>query len=264
MYVSGAEPGDVLEVEILGLETGDWGWSAIFPGFGLLSSEFDGEPVVKIWRIGKEGEGEEGRWLYFKDGVRVRKRPFLGVMGVAPGDGEQAAEGDGKGLSMSPPRDSGGNMDCRSLTVGTKVYLPVRVPGALFSCGDGHAAQGDGEVCGTAVETSMKATLQLTVLKDRPWVTAPQFESPPRSREDVLKEAEEDKGEYATMGLDADMHEATRKATRSMIEWLVNTKGLTRDEAYILTSVGGNLRVAQMVDMPNYGVVMAMSLNVFV
>lgn len=264
MYVSGAEPGDVLKVEILALETGEWGWSAIFPGFGLLSAEFDGEPVVKIWRIGKDDEGEEGRWLYFKDGVRVRKRPFLGIMGVAPGDEEQAAEGDGEGLCTIPPRDIGGNMDCRSLTVGSKVYFPVRVPGALFSCGDGHAAQGDGEVCGTAVETSIKATLRLTVHKDRPWVKAPQFECPPRSKEDALADIEEDKGEYATMGLDADMHEATRKAVRSMIEWLVNTKGLTREEAYILTSVAGNLRLSEVVDMPNYGVVMAMPLKVFV
>ncbi|KAL1959889.1 hypothetical protein VTO42DRAFT_1034 [Malbranchea cinnamomea] len=257
VYISGAEPGDVLQIEIIELQPSNWGWTAILPSFGLLSDEFP-DPVLKIWKI--DGESE---YMYLTEKVRIRKRPFLGIIGVAPGpDLEDEEVAKAGGLSMIPPRDVGGNMDCRSLTVGTTLYLPIKTPGALFSCGDGHAAQGDGEVCGTAVETPMKATVRLTVLKDRPWITAPQFQSPPRSQADV--KAEEDKGEYATMGIDADMREATRKATRSMIAWLVNTKGLTREEAYILASVAGNLRLAEVVDMPNYAVVMALPLNVFV
>lgn len=259
VYISGAELGDVLQIEILKLRTADWAWTAIIPGFGLLSDEFP-TPVLKIWRIDPENE-----YVYLKEGVRIRKRPFLGIIGVAPGDDNEGEDDkDGKGLGMIPPRDIGGNMDCRSLTVGTTLYLPVRTAGALFSCGDGHAAQGDGEVCGTAVETPMKATVRLTVIKDRPWITAPQFQTPPRSKAEVQAEMEEDKGEYATMGIDSDMLEATRKATRNMIAWLVSTKGLTREEAYILSSLAGNLRLAEVVDMPNYVVVMSMPLSVFV
>jgi acetamidase/formamidase len=197
-------------------------------------------------------------------------------MGVAPSSQDVEREGDSSGsggLSMIPPRDIGGNIDCRSLTVGSTLYLPVRTPGALFSCGDGHAAQGDGEVCGTAIETPMKATLRLTVLKNQPWVTAPQFQTPPRSLSSRARssnnsvapaEEEEDKGEYATTGIDANLIEATKKATRNMISWLVHTKGLTREEAYILASVAGNLRLVEVVDMPNYVVAMAMPLSCFV
>lgn len=266
VYVTGAEPGDVLQVEILDLRTADWGWTAIFPGVGLLSDEFP-DPALKIWRI----DGKK-KYLMLRDGVRVPKRPFLGVMGVAPGEDEEENECggvktvDGKaGLGMIPPRDIGGNMDCRSLTVGTMLYLPVRTSGALFSCGDGHAAQGDGEVCGTAIETLISAKLRLTVLKNQPWVTAPQFQRPPPFKGDESAAVEdEDKGEYATMGIASDMLEATKKATRNMIAWLVHTKGLPREEAYMLASVAGHLRLAEVVDMPNYAVVMAIPLSTFV
>jgi acetamidase/formamidase len=267
VYISGAEPGDVLQIDILELQTADWGWTAVVPYFGLLADEFS-EPVLKIWKIDRDG-----RYIWLKDGVRVRKRPFLGIMGVAPGDQDVEREGDSScsgGLSMIPPRDIGGNIDCRSLTVGSTLYLPVRAHGALFSCGDGHAAQGDGEVCGTAIETPMRATLRLTVLKNQPWVTAPQFQTPPASlpnrarNNNVAADNEEDKGEYATTGVDASLVEATKKATRNMISWLVHTKGLTREEAYILASVAGNLRLVEVVDMPNYVVAMAMPLSCFV
>ena len=260
VYVTGAEPGDVLQVEILDISTADWGWTAFFPGLGLLD-EFPG-PALKIWKIDKKE-----KYIMLRDGVRIPKRPFLGIMGVAPGKDEEerecgAADGDGgeMGLGTIPPRDIGGNMDCRSLTVGTKLYLPVRTPGALFSCGDGHAAQGDGEVCGTAIETPVSAKLRLTVLKNQPWVTAPQFHRPPSS-EDCESE---DKGEYSTMGIASDMLEATKKAARSMIAWLVNTKGLTVEEAYMLIGVAGHLRLAEVVDMPNFAVVMSMPLSTFV
>lgn len=250
VYVKDAEPGDVLKVEILSIKLSDWGWTAILPGFGLLAEDFL-EPVLKIWKI------EEGLdYVKFKDGVHIRKRPFLGIMGVAPG-----VEGE---FSTIPPLETGGNMDCRDLGVGTTLYLPIRTKGALFSCGDGHTAQGDGEVCGSAIETSLMASLRLTVCKNQPWVTSPQYQTPPLKQILSASDIEADKGEYATMGIDPDLREATKKAARSLINWLVGTKGFTREDAYILASVAGNLRMTEVVDMPNYAITMSLPLNIFV
>ncbi|WEW60589.1 hypothetical protein PRK78_006076 [Emydomyces testavorans] len=250
VYINDAHPGDVLKVEILKLELADWGWTAIMPGFGLLHDEFP-DPVLKIWPLDRDLP-----YVKFNERIYLWKRPFLGLMGVAPG-----VEGE---FSTIPPLETGGNMDCRYLTAGSTVYLPVRTAGALFSCGDGHTLQGDGEVCGTAIETPLTATLRFTVCKDQPWVTAPQFQTPPLR--EVASEAEinGDKGEYATMGIDADLREAARKATRNMIAWLVSTKELTREEAYMLTSLAGSLKMLEVVDMPNYAVAMSMPLNIFV
>ncbi|KAK2802594.1 hypothetical protein FQN51_004387 [Onygenales sp. PD_10] len=252
VFVTGAEPGDVLQVDILELETGDWGWSAVIPDFGLLPDEFP-NPVLKIWDLDPALP-----YAPFKEGIHIPKRPFLGVMGVAPG-----MDGD---FSTIPPLDTGGNIDCRYLTVGSTLYLPVQTAGALFSCGDGHAAQGDGEVCGCAIETSMKATLRLTLCKDQPWITAPQFQTPAGSAQlQGPGEAQQpDKGQYAAMGIDSDLLEAARKATRNLIEWLVRTKGLSRAEAYILASVAGNLKIVEIVDMPNYAVAMSLPLGIFI
>ncbi|PGH26557.1 hypothetical protein AJ80_01686 [Polytolypa hystricis UAMH7299] len=250
VYVNGAEPGDALKIEILELEMSDWGWTAIVPGFGLLADEF-AEPVLKIWQLDPALP-----YAVFKEGIHIPKRPFLGVMGVAPG-----MEGE---FSMIPPLDTGGNLDCRYLTVGSTLYLPVQVTGALFSCGDGHVAQGDGEVCGTAIETSLKATLRLSVVKNQPWIAAPQFQTPSRKAAVAAAEVEADKGSYAATGIDSDLLQAARKATRNLIQWLVNTKGLTRAEAYMLTSVAGDLKITEIVDLPNYAVAMSLPLNIFV
>ncbi|KAF4980746.1 hypothetical protein F66182_17209 [Fusarium sp. NRRL 66182] len=246
VYIRDAEPGDALKVEVLSLEMGNWGWTAVVPGFGLLADDYT-QPDLKIWKFDPEAGFAE-----LKPGVRVPLRPFLGIMGIAPGaDGE---------FSTIPPTVVGGNIDCRDMVVGSALYLPIQVPGALFSCGDGHAAQGHGEVCGTAIETNMKAKIRLTVCKNHPWVQSPHLSLPPQSRGLAVFP---DKGQYATMGVDADVLQATRKATRSMIEWLVATKGLTRTEAYILASVAGDLKLAEVVDMPNHAVTMSMPLNVF-
>ncbi|KAK2737236.1 hypothetical protein FQN57_000403 [Myotisia sp. PD_48] len=250
IYINDAEPGDVLKIEVLDLLLADWGWSAIMPDFGLLADEFPNQHL-NIWSIDPDLP-----YVKFKDGIHIRKAPFLGLMGVAPGvPGE---------FSTIPPLDTGGNIDCRHLTVGSVLYLPIRTKGALFSCGDGHSAQGDGEVCGTAIETPLKATLRLSVCKNQPWVSAPQFQTPPIGQLFSAAEIESDKGEYATMGIDSDIREATRKAVRSMIEWLTQTKDLTREEAYILASVAGNLKMSEVVDMPNYGIIMTLPLNIFV
>src|SRR6266571_3264204 len=147
--VVGAEPGDVLEIEVLDVTHKDWGWTGIIPGFGLMADEFD-DPYLKIWEL-------EGDVAYFKPGIRIPLEPFCGVMGVAPAEAGS--------LDTIPPRLNGGNIDIKQLVKGSKLFLPVLYPGALFSLGDAHAAQGDGEVCGTAIEGPMVVTVRFGVHK---------------------------------------------------------------------------------------------------
>jgi len=248
VYVRGAEPGDALEVEVLDLQTADWGWTAIVPGFGLLGDEF-AEPQLKIWPLPKTADG---LYATFKDGIRIPLRPFLGEMGVAPGE-------DGE-FSTIPPLDTGGNLDCRHLTVGSSLFLPVKVPGALFSCGDGHAAQGDGEVCGSAIETPLRATLRFTVRKGHHWVSSPHYFCPAQKQIAGF----EDLGCYAALGIDSDLREATRKAVRGIINYLTQSRGLSRVEAYMLASVVVDLKLAEVVDMPNFAVAASVPLSIFV
>ena len=143
VYVEGAEPGDVLKVEFSELKPAEYGWTAIFSGFGILADEFP-EQKVRLWDL--RGAEDRGFVIFERSGgegqeevIRIPFAPFLGLVGVAPEEGE---------WSMIPPLETGGNIDCRHITAGSELYLPVKVPGALFSAGDGHAAQGDGEVCG--------------------------------------------------------------------------------------------------------------------
>ncbi|KAH9883748.1 hypothetical protein F4778DRAFT_619991 [Xylariomycetidae sp. FL2044] len=269
VYVEGAVAGDVLRVEILKLEeTSDFGWTAIFPGFGLLQEDddfkFDAAAEaadshlearrIKIWDLA--GAREKG-YVVFKDGIHVPYAPFLGLIGVAPAEGEH---------STVPPLDTGGNLDSRYITEGSTLYLPVRVPGALLSLGDGHVAQGDGEVCGTAVEVRMRARIRVTVEKgkEKGWVKSPgvltgksQKRGPPAVETGNGKE-------YICLGIDSDIREATKKAVRGVMDWLEAEKGLTRIEAYMLCSVAGSLRMCEVVDMPNYAIGFAMPLDTFV
>ncbi|KAK3936264.1 hypothetical protein QBC46DRAFT_395489 [Diplogelasinospora grovesii] len=265
VYVSGAEPGDVLKVEFLELTPADYGWTAILPGFGLLSDEFP-EPQLKLWDLSNlSASSSSPRKATFKKGIEVPIKPFLGVVGVAP----PPTMGP---LSTIPPYPMvGGNMDCRTATkVGCTLYLPVNVPGALFSCGDGHAAQGDGEVCGTAIETPVKATVRLTVEKAHVRATkgyrlnCPHYTTPEPSREEVESEVQERaKGEYAALGIHENIREASRMAVRGVIDWLVAERGLTREEAYMLTSVCAGLTMAEVVDMPNYAISCSIPLSIF-
>lgn len=141
----------------------------------------------------------------------------------------------------------------------------MKIKGALFSCGDGHAAQGDGEVCGTAIETPMTATVKLTVEKNKPWVVSPHYVT---SKDAKLQsegfKGRAEKGYYAALGIDADLREASRKALRGLIAWLVGEKGLTKEEGYMLASVAADLKIAEAVDMPNYAVSCSLPLSVFV
>ncbi|OAQ69036.1 acetamidase/formamidase [Pochonia chlamydosporia 170] len=246
--VQGAEPGDVLRVDILDLTPAAYGWTAVFPNFGLLSDEFPG-PHLKIWDLSTISEG----YAEFKEGIRVPTQPFLGVMGLAP-----PQEGE---LSTIPPYNWGGNIDCKHITRGSSLYLPVQVPGALFSCGDGHAAQGDGEICGTAIETPMKARLRLTLEKNKPWIKSPHY----LTSSEVKNRANNNRGqEYAAVGIDDNLLEATKKGLRSAIDWLVGEKGLTREEAYMLCSVVADLKIVEAVDMPHYAVACSIPLSIFV
>jgi len=240
IFVEGAHPGDTLQVEFLDLQPAQWGWTALIPGFGLLADEFP-DPALKIWRLA-------GGWAEFASGIRIPLEPFCGEMGLAPG-----APG---ALSTIPPYRHGGNMDTKHLTRGATLYLPVEAEGALFSLGDGHAAQGDGEVCGTAIETPMRATVRLTVRKDL-LVRQPQFMTggPLTPRTNTAPY-------YATDGIAPDLLEAARHAVRHMIEHLERAYGLARVDAYMLCSVAVDLKICEIVDAPNWlvGAFLPMSL----
>lgn len=244
IYVEGAAPGDTLEVEFLDLQPADWGWTAIIPGFGLLADEFP-EPALKIWHLegGADGSAE------FAPGIRVPLAPFCGEIGLAPG-----LPG---ALSTIPPYRHGGNMDTKHLTKGTHLYLPVEAEGALYSMGDGHAAQGDGEVCGTAIETPMRATVRLTVRKDIR-VQEPQFltAGPLAARTNTA-------AYYATDGIGPDLMEAARNAIRHMIDHLQRTYGLSRPDAYMLCSVAVDLKICEIVDAPHWLISAFLPLSIF-
>jgi len=233
--VEGAEPGDVLEVELLDLQHKGWGYTMFFPGemeLGLLPEEFE-DPGIHIWDL----EGDVG---HFVDGIEVPLDPFPGVAGVAPGE-------DGEHDTL-PPRDVGGNMDVKHMTPGSTVYFPVECAGALFSTGDCHAAQGDGEVSVTGVEAPMFVTARFDVRSDME-IHQPQFETTgPFTPTGV------DEPMYGTTGIDPDLMEATKKATRHMITHLHEERGLSRAEAYILCSAAVDLKVNEVVDAPNWTV----------
>lgn len=237
--VAGAEPGDTLQVDLLEFEPADWGWSASIPGFGLLAEDF-ADPALRITRVpGLGGRAE------FLPGVRVPVVPFCGEIGVAPATGPR---------STIPPDVFGGNMDTRHLTAGATLYLPVFHPGARLSMGDGHAAQGDGEVSGTAIETPMRAVVRLTVRKDL-HVTAPEF---------LTADVPTPVGRrYATDGIGPDLLTAARDAVRRMIDWLGREHGIAPIDAYLLTSVAIDLRISEIVDVPNYVVTAHCPLSIF-
>jgi acetamidase/formamidase len=240
--VAGAEPGDTLQVDLLDFQPADWGWTASIPGFGLLADDFP-DPAIRISRVPAVGERVE-----FLPGIRLPVAPFCGEVGVAPRTGP---------LSTIPPDVHGGNMDTRHLTAGATLFLPVFHAGARLSMGDGHAAQGDGEVCGTAIETPMRALVRLTVRKDLS-LTAPEFITAPGAP------AEAPVGRrYATDGVGPDLMVAARDAVRRMIDWLGREHGLAPVDAYMLCSVAIDLRISEIVDVPNFIVTAHCPLSIF-
>jgi acetamidase/formamidase len=244
VFVKGAQPGDVLAIDILELRPRDWGWTAIIPGFGLLADEFS-EPWLRI----SEVDASAGR-VRFGNGITLPYEPFPGTIGVAPPEpGEH---------SIVPPRKWGGNMDTKHLRAGTTLLLPVGVEGALFSVGDTHAAMGDGEVCGTAVEAPMDIALRLTVRKDLS-IDAPQYVVP-EAAAPVERRAG---GFHVCTGVGPDLWEATRDATRSLVEHMVERLGRDRQEAYAIASVACDLRIHEVVDAPNWVVGAFLPLGIF-
>jgi acetamidase/formamidase len=235
VFIEGAEPGDQLKVTLLSFTPSGWGWTANIPGFGLLADEFK-DPALHIWSYdpGTLAPSLFGRW------ARVPLKPFTGTIGVAPAE---------PGLhSIVPPRRVGGNMDVRDMAQGTILYLPVEVAGALFSVGDTHAAQGDGEVGGTAIESPMKVALKFDVVKQSA-LSFPRFTTPgPVTRHLDAK------GYEATTGIGPDLMQAARAAVRSMVDLLVRQQGMPAVEAYMLCSVCGDLRISEIVDLPNWTV----------
>ena len=235
VFVDGAEPGDVLKVTLLSFKPSGWGWTANIPGFGLLADEFKA-PALNVWSYDPATLAPAffGRW------GKVPLKPFTGTIGVAPAE---------PGLhSIVPPRRVGGNMDVRDIAAGTELYLPVEVAGALFSVGDTHAAQGDGEVCGTAIESPMSVALKFDLVKSTP-LAFPRFTTPgPVTRHLDAK------GYEVTTGIGPDLMEGARDAVRAMVELLSRRHGMPPVEAYMLCSVCGDLRVSEIVDMPNWTV----------
>ncbi|WP_370087410.1 acetamidase/formamidase family protein [Ekhidna sp.] len=231
IYINGAQPGDVIAVTLHKIEIGDWGWTAILPGFGFLADEFT-EPHLKTFELAGKNN------VRFADGINIPLKPFPGVLGVAPNTDSL--------LSTIPPRANGGNMDDPNIVEGTTVYLPVFVEGALFSIGDAHAAQGLGEVCGTAIEAPMKFLVEIEVLKGSS-ISEPQYEN-----DDV----------YAVTAFATTIDEAAKKATRYMIDYLMSNHGLSRNDAYMLCSLAGDLKIAEVVDVPHMLVTMSISKEV--
>jgi acetamidase/formamidase len=235
VYIDGAEPGDVLKVTLLSFTPSGWGWTANIPGFGLLADEFR-DAAVHTWAYDAATLAPAlfGRW------AKVPLKPFTGTIGVAP-----AAAGL---HSIVPPRRVGGNMDVRDISQGTQLYLPVEVAGALFSVGDTHAAQGDGEVCGTAIESPMKVALKFELVKQTP-LAYPRF----TTAGPVTRHLDA-QGYEVTTGIGPDLMQAARAAVRSMVDLLGRQRHLPAVDAYMLCSVCGDLRISEIVDAPNWTV----------
>jgi len=234
VYVEGAEPGDVLEVKILSIILPiDYGYNGCK---GFLPENCEPDTPIKILNLNRSRMTAE-----FAPGIVLPLHPFFGSMGVAP------APELGR-VSSNPPGRHAGNLDNRELVAGTTLYIPVFARGALFEIGDGHAAQGDGEVDQTAIETSLRGRLQLTVRKDMK-LTWPRAETPT---------------DYISMATDPDLAVATKAAIQEMIDFVAAQRKLTKHQAYQLVSLAGNVAVTQLVDKPNYGVHVRMPKSIFV
>ena len=232
VFIDGAKPGDALKVTVLSFKPSGWGWTGNIPGFGLLADQF---PEARLHH-----------WHYdpglapamYGPGGRVPLRPFTGTIGVAP-----AAAGL---HSVIPPRNVGGNMDVRDITAGVELYLPIEVDGALFSVGDTHAAQGDGEVCGTAIESPIDVALKFELVKGAN-LRMPRYVTPGPVTDHFDK-----KGYEVTTGIGPDLMAGARMAVSEMVELLSRRFGYSAIDAYMLCSVCADLRISSIVDVPNW------------
>jgi acetamidase/formamidase len=235
VYIDGAEPGDAIKVTLLSFAPSGWGWTANIPGFGLLADQFK-DPALHIWKYDPQTLAP----AMYGPGGRVPLKPFCGTIGLAPAEPGQH--------SVVPPRRVGGNMDIRDMAAGTTLYLPVEVKGGLFSVGDTHATQGDGEVCGTAIESPCSLAAKFELVK-KANLAFPRFTTPgPVTRHFDVK------GYEATTGISPDLFEASRQAVMGMIDLLTKQHKMSAVEAYMLCSVCADLRISEIVDMPNWTV----------
>jgi acetamidase/formamidase len=233
VYVEGAQPGDVLEVKILSIDFAiDYGYNGCN---GFLPENCDRSLASRILHINAKAMTAE-----LAPGIVIPLHPFFGSMGVAP------APELGR-VSSNPPGKHAGNLDNKELGVGSTLFIPIFAPGALFEVGDGHAAQGDGEVDQTAIETSLRGRIQLTVHKDMK-LTWPRAETAT---------------DYISMATDPDLTVATKVAIQEMVDFLASTRKMTKHEAYQLVSIAGNVAVTQLVDKPNVGVHVKLPKGIF-
>jgi formamidase len=291
VYVEGAEPGDLLSVKVEKIETDDTAFTMILPGVGYLRDVFT-KPFLVHWEL-KDGFARSEQI----PGVRIPGAPFMGVMGVAPShellrtintrEADLAARGGfvlppnptnalpadpqiaSNAFSTIAPHENGGNFDIKQLIAGSTLYLPVYVPGALFSVGDTHFAQGDGETCVTAVETSSRFTATFDVIKGearRRGLSDPEFSCPPHPDDNPKR------GYYGTTGIPVrkdgraeaeDLNVCCRNALMNMINYMVARHNLSPEQAYCVSSVAANLRISNVVDVPNFVVSAFLPLDIF-
>lgn len=233
VLIDGAEPGDSLKVTIEGFKPSGWGWTANIPGFGLLADDFT-DPSLITWSYDARSLAP----ALWSDKAKIPVKPFAGTIGVAPAESGHH--------SVVPPRRVGGNMDVRDIAAGTELYLPVEVAGALFSVGDTHAAQGDGEVCGTAIESPMSVVLTFDLVKQEN-LAFPRFcTNGPVSRHLDAS------GYDVTTGVGDNLFKGAQDAVSGMVDLLSKRHGIDAVDAYMLCSVCGDLRISEIVDQPNW------------
>jgi acetamidase/formamidase len=241
--VAGAEPGDTLAVEVRDLRPGSWGWTAIIPGLGLLSDDFP-DAYLRVFDL------SGGDTTPFRDDIVIPVEPFLGTMGVCPAGAKEQR--------VMPPGTFGGNMDTRQLVRGSVLYLPVQEPRALFSCGDAHAAQGDGEVCVTGIEAPMeRVELRFELQKGRR-IPAPQYRTAAS-----LTPRVDGGGFFGTTGVGPDLYGCAQDAVRAMIDHLAAEYGLSREDAYVLASLVVDLKISEVVDAGQWVVSALLPLAIF-
>jgi amidase len=231
VYVEGAKPGDTLVAEVLDIQPWDWGAALIIPGFGFLQDTIPG-PYTKVFRVEEDGT------MRYGDKIRLPPKPMIGTIGVAPLEP----------ITTLSSGAHGGNLDTTDIKIGCKVYLPVFVEGALFGVGDVHSAMGDGEVCGTGIECGAEVTIRLDLRRDFP-IERPRIESPT----EIMTVASAEGG----------LEEAIKIALQDMVNWLQQDKGLSPEEAYVLVSITGDVRIGQIVD-PAVSVRVAVPKEVFI
>jgi acetamidase/formamidase len=244
VYIEGAEPGDTLAIELLDLHTKGWGWTAILPGLGLLADDFT-EPYLRVFDLTR------GDVTSFREDILIPLAPFMGTMGVCPA-GASAQP-------VMPPGTFGGNLDTRQLVRGTTLFLPVQVEGALFSTGDAHGCQGDGEICVTGLEAPMFATMRFSLQKGRS-IPAPQYRTAPGP----LTPAVDPGSFYGTTGIGGDLYAAAQDATRAMIGHLTSSYGLSPEDAYVLCSLVVDLKISEIVDAGQYVVSAVLPESIFI